>query len=162
MPNQYRPCAGSIVFNSAGKVLLCSRIDIPGEHWQFPQGGIESGETPEIAAKRELFEETSIISVVLVSTDDKPHRYTFPTEIQQRFQQKGISTIGQDIYFSLFFFNGKDTEINLNTEHPEFDKYLWSDLEFAVQNIVSFKKSVYQALSVRFGPKIQQYLNNIS
>ncbi len=162
MSATYRPCAGAVIFNSEGKVLLCSRIDIPGEHWQFPQGGIEAGENPREAATRELFEETSITSVVFVYSDETPNRYDFPEEVQRQFAQKGIFTAGQDIYFSLFYFNGKEDEINLNTASPEFEKYAWKDLQFATKNIVPFKKKVYQMVAQRFAPKIRQYLDNIS
>ncbi len=162
MVAKYRPCAGAVVFNREGKVLLCSRIDVPGDHWQFPQGGIEANESPAQAAKRELFEETSITSVVLVYSDSHFSRYDFPLDVQKKFAQKGIFTAGQDIYFSLYFFNGNEEEINLNTANPEFKKYVWKDLQFAVDNIVPFKKPVYLSLVHRLVPEIQQYLNNIS
>lgn len=162
MSEVYRQCAGAVVFNTDGKVLLCSRIDVSGEHWQFPQGGIEAGETPETAARRELFEETSIQSVLPVYTDEFPNRYTFPDDVIKRFESRGIYTAGQDIYFTLFYFNGKDNEINLNTRQPEFKSYIWQDLQFAASHIVSFKKAVYEKISKRFAPLIQQYLDNMS
>lgn len=162
MAEAYRKCAGAIVFNAHGKVLLCNRIDISGEHWQFPQGGIEKGETPLIAAQRELFEETSICSVVQVYTETEANRYVFPDEVKKRFESKGIYTLGQDIYFTLFYFNGADSEINLNTEQPEFKEYIWQDLQFAVEHIVPFKKEVYEKVCKRFASRIKQYLENIS
>lgn len=67
MTELFRPNAGIVVFNKEGKVLLCQRSDKAGA-WQFPQGGIETGETPAEAAKRELQEETSLKNVILVQT----------------------------------------------------------------------------------------------
>ena len=60
MQKKYRPCAGAVVFNKDGNVLLGSRIDTSTDDWQFPQGGINKNETPAQAAKRELFEEMGI------------------------------------------------------------------------------------------------------
>ncbi|HCM83061.1 MAG TPA: RNA pyrophosphohydrolase, partial [Rhodospirillaceae bacterium] len=55
----YRLGVGLVVFNAAGLVLMGERIDFPGS-WQFPQGGIDAGEDPWLAAQRELYEEAGI------------------------------------------------------------------------------------------------------
>ena len=72
----YRPCAGIVVFNNDGLLFLGNRVGIENS-WQFPQGGIEKNETILEAAKRELFEETGIKSVIHVYTEDMPIRYEF-------------------------------------------------------------------------------------
>ncbi len=162
MPKHFRRCAGAVVFNRDKKVLLGSRIDVNNDDWQFPQGGIEDGETPEMAAKRELFEETSVTSVTLVAVDKEPQRYEFTEEIKQKFRQRGIFNDGQDIYFSLFFFEGNDREINLNTAYPEFKDYMWGELDFAVENVIEFKKAVYAQAAKAFEPLIEAYINNLS
>ena len=54
----YRPCVGIMLLNAQGKVFVAQRIDMPSKAWQMPQGGIDEGETPLEAAKRELLEET--------------------------------------------------------------------------------------------------------
>lgn len=162
MTGKFRPCAGAIVFNKKGQILLCNRNDTESEAWQFPQGGIEKNEKPEEAAKRELFEETSVVSVVWVCTDEKPQKYEFTNDIKNKFKQRGIFCDGQEIYFTLFFFCGEDSEINTKTKQPEFKEYKWSDFDFAVKSIIPFKKDVYLAAQKNFTPIIRQYLEKLS
>jgi len=162
MSNNYRPCAGAIVFNKEGKVLLGNRIDVADDSWQFPQGGIELGEKPEDTAKRELFEETSITSVRFVDVSKKPLRYSFPKKIRDNFSKRGISSDGQDIYFALFYFEGKDDEICAQTASPEFRELKWLSLDFALENIIDFKKNVYKTIINQFRPTISQYISKLS
>ena len=56
----YRPNAGIIIFNREGKLLWCKRKT--GDGWQFPQGGIDEGESPEEAILRETYEEVGPVS----------------------------------------------------------------------------------------------------
>ena len=111
---------------------------------------------------RKLHAETSIKTTLLICLDNTPIRYTFNKTIQDNFRKKGIKTKGQDIYFSLFYFKGKEEEINLKTAIPEFNKYKWDSLDFAVNNVISFKKEAYRYAAKKFKPIIQQYLTTIS
>ena len=144
----YRRCASAIVFNKKGLILLGNRIDTPEDAWQFSQGGIEEGESPEQAAKRELFEEMSITSVKLISADEEANRYEFPESVKQKFKKKGLTTCGG--------------EINTKTAYPEFKSYMWSDFDFAVKNIVDFKKDVYLKAANRFKSVVKQYISHLS
>ena len=45
-PRPYRPCVGVMLLNAEGKVFVGNRIDMSGDHWQMPQGGIDEGEDP--------------------------------------------------------------------------------------------------------------------
>ena len=162
MSKWFRPCAGAIVFNRKGLVLLGKRIDVQESAWQFPQGGIEKGETPLSAAQRELFEETSVVSVVPVYTDSQPSVYEFPENIKQKFKKRGIICDGQNIYFSLFYFTGEEKEINVETLQPEFSEYSWKEFDFVVKNIIDFKKEVYLCAMHKLKPIIKQYLDNLS
>lgn len=50
--------AGGCIFNDKGEVLLQKRAD--SNKWGFPGGVIELGETPQMAAIREVKEETGL------------------------------------------------------------------------------------------------------
>lgn len=157
MEKQYRKCAGAVVFNRKGQVFLGNRLGFENA-WQFPQGGVESGETYIEASKRELLEETGIKSVIEVYSCDEPIRYEFTDEIKQKLRKRGILNDGQEISFSLFYFYGDEKEINLKTSTQEFFEYKWDSFEFAVTNIVSFKKEAYKQIYEIFLPIIGQYL----
>ncbi len=158
MSDLYRRNAGVVVFNHRGQVLLCKRNDV-ADSWQFPQGGIEDGETVAEAALRELQEETSLHNVVLVKSLATPARYTFPPQIIAAMKKRGFSNIGQDIYWSLVYFYGDDAEINLQTAEPEFCAYQWSDFASACRLIVDFKKEAYATARAVFEPLIEAYNN---
>ena len=156
MTETYRLNAGVVVFNRKRQVLLCRRSD-EVDAWQFPQGGIEKGETPAMAALRELKEETSICSVKLVKTLSESVKYRFPPDVLALTQSRGWKNVGQDMFLSLVFFEGDDREINLDTEGHEFNAYRWGTLQEAYDLIVDFKKPVYAVAVREFAPLIEQY-----
>ena len=151
MENLYRRCVGTVVFYK-GKVLLCERLDTPGA-WQFPQGGAEPGEDTETTARRELREETSIISVKTEAVIDTPLRYDFPPEVKKKSKWQYT---GQEMRWVLFRFCGDEKEINLATENPEFSRYAWEDIDEAVKRIVDFKKNVYTEAVRIFKPLVER------
>lgn len=156
MSEIYRRNAGIVVFNRRRRVLLCKRNDV-ADSWQFPQGGIEEGETVAQAALRELKEETSLTDVTLVQSLETPARYTFPPHIIESMRRRGYNNVGQDIYWSLVFFDGADTEINLQTAEPEFSEYRWGSLDEACRLIIPFKKAAYETAQEAFEDLIQNY-----
>lgn len=150
MQSEYRRNAGIVVFNRKHQVLLCQRADIPTS-WQFPQGGIEKGESVKEAALRELQEETSITTVRHIVSLETPARYTFPPQVITSMQKRGFTNIGQDIFWSLFLFEGNDEEINLQTAEPEFINFRWGSLQEAFDLCVDFKKTAYAVALREFG-----------
>ena len=80
----YRPCVGIVLFNNNNQVFIARRNDVGRQSWQFPQGGINSGEEPEAAALRELEEETNIKSVRSVDRTAEWLYYDYPTNVSAR------------------------------------------------------------------------------
>jgi len=138
MSEKYRKCVGIVVCNKKRQVLLCERNDISGQ-WQFPQGGVEKAETLSEAARRELREETSIVSVKELAVLEGPFRYDFPVAVKTKFGRAG-----QEMSWVFFEFLGEEDEINLNTDNPEFDNWKWADVDVALDKIVEFKFDVYK------------------
>ena len=153
----YRKNAGIIVFNRDRKVLLCERVGNYENAWQFPQGGIDGGETVEQAAARELCEETSLTSVTYDASMPDPLNFDFPPEIKKRNAARGIFNDGQQQYWSLYLLTGNESEINLNTAEPEFKNWRWIEIEKAADNVVAFKKEVYRRIIEYFKPLIEKY-----
>ena len=153
---KYRLNAGIVVFNKQGKVLLCKRKGW-ADAWQFPQGGINENETPTEAAIRELKEETSLEGLNLIKTLAYGVRYDFPPEVAKNLMYEKKRYVGQEMYWSLFFFKGEDSDINLVTSEPEFDAFCWVDFAEAYERIVEFKKPAYLIAKNEFSGIISEY-----
>ena len=155
----YRNCAGVIVFNRDKKVLVCARVGKRDNQWQFPQGGIMKKEQAAAAAVRELYEETSIKSVKVVKTLNEPLRYDFPGSVRRKMLRRGIDSLGQDMFWSLLYFYGDDSEINVKTKQPEFKAWKWTDIDEAPELIVYFKKEVYQKAVSALKPVMENFID---
>ena len=53
-PENYRPCVGIVLISQDGLVFIGERRGMDGKNWQMPQGGIDDGERPIDAARREF------------------------------------------------------------------------------------------------------------
>lgn len=141
----YRLNVGLIIVNDKGKLLLCKRKDI--NSWQFPQGGIDFGETPLKAAKRELFEEVGIkgSSVRLIGFMEEWIKYDIPKENRRkRLLQKNFK--GQKQKWFMFKLI-KDMNICFeNDPDSEFDEYKWVSYWYPLQSIIFFKKDLYRTV----------------
>jgi putative (di)nucleoside polyphosphate hydrolase len=146
----YRPNAAAVVVDMHGRILWCERVSPPGV-WQFPQGGIDPGETPEQAMWRELGEELGLSNprswMTLEASLDVPLRYRFPAEVVEDFLARGRrSFIGQEQHFFLLRWSGDDSEITLEPppgEHREFSRFVWGDAGY-VASASPFKRDVTQ------------------
>jgi len=147
----YRKNVGLIVLNQKDKLLLCRRKD--QKTWQFPQGGIDSGESPQAAAFRELFEEVGIHKreVKVVKKSDHWFDYDLPEKYQKRSDTMRKFK-GQTQKWFMFKAN---TELNVslcNDVQQEFVDYKWVSFWYPLSHIVLFKKDVYQNVLNEFLP----------
>lgn len=139
----YRPCAGVVLINADGLVFAGQRIDMPGA-WQMPQGGIDGDETPRDAALRELVEETGVAPdkvQVVAETPDWVY-YDLPPELLGKVWKGRYG--GQRQKWVLMRFLGTDADIRIDTEHPEFEEWRWMPAAALLENIVPFKRGVYE------------------
>ncbi len=146
----YRPCVGVLVFNTQGLVFVGQRsgAEKSVHSWQMPQGGIDDGESPEAAARRELVEETSISSVELLGESRDWLDYDLPPDARGRWAGRYR---GQTQKWFAYRFSGDDSEINLDAHSPaEFSDWRWVALDQVAALIVPFKRSVYEALVDEF------------
>ncbi len=140
----YRKGVGIVIINSTGEIFVGRRLDMNRDVWQMPQGGIEEGELPETAAKRELEEETSIKweKVYLLSRSQKPFRYELPSNLAGKVWS-GRYRGQEQLWFAVKFI-GKDKDINISTKYPEFDSWCWMNHNSILSQTVSFKRELYE------------------
>ncbi len=146
----YRPNVGIMLVNPSGKIFVAQRLDSPGPAWQMPQGGIDKNEDPNVAALRELEEETGISpqNVTVIAKTKNWLQYDFPLELISKIA-KGKYRGQKQIWF-LMQFHGEDHQINIETAHPEFSNWKWSDRQDLVANIVPFKRHIYAGVLTEF------------
>lgn len=160
----YRPNVGIIICNPRGLVFWARRVNRDG--WQFPQGGVAKNESLTDAMYRELEEETGILpdQVRLVGHTKDWLKYDLPKKLLRnqnrrfiRARQRNQSAFrGQKQVWFLLELLGDDSVVNLaaGLEKPEFDNWEWVEADFAVKNIVDFKRPVYQQALHELGPLI--------
>ncbi len=140
----YRPNVGIILVNSRNEVFWGKRI---GEHaWQFPQGGIKKGESPEEAMYRELQEEVGLKPehVRIIGRTRDWLRYDVPRHWVRREWRNSYR--GQKQIWYLLRMIGRDSDVSLRaTEHPEFDAWRWSSYWIPLDSVIDFKRGVYEA-----------------
>lgn len=139
----FRPNVGIILCNAQNKVFWGKRIR---EHaWQFPQGGIDHGESPEVAMYRELMEEVGLRPehVEILGRTRDWLRYEVPSNWIKR-EWRG-SYRGQKQIWFLLRLVGQDSDVSLRaTSHPEFDAWRWSEYWVPLEDVVEFKRDVYK------------------
>jgi len=139
----FRPNVGIIMLNANNEVWWGKRVR---EHsWQFPQGGIKYGESPEQAMFRELEEETGLLPqhVKIIGRTRDWLRYEVPDHFIKR-EIRGHYRGQKQIWFLLRMV-GRDCDVNLRaSSHPEFDAWRWHDYWVPLDTVIEFKRGVYQ------------------
>lgn len=152
IPENYRANVGIMIINQDGLVWMGRRVGAENfqYQWQMPQGGIDEGETPLVAAWRELYEETGLTqnSVQLIAESDDWLCYTFPEWVKTR------PFLGQCQKWFLFRLNTPtgDFKFDCNPDEIEFNAFQWVDIDKIADMVVPFKKHVYQAIVQEFKP----------
>jgi len=144
----YRPNVGIVLLNSRNEVFWGKRV---GQHsWQFPQGGIQHGESPEQAMYRELQEEVGLLPehVQIIGRTRDWLRYDVPEEYLRRQNATRVHRAayrGQKQIWFLLRLVGLDSDIQLRaSEHPEFDAWRWGPFWIQLDAVIGFKREVYQ------------------
>ncbi len=151
----FRLNVGIILSNDDGKVFWARRVG--QDAWQFPQGGIDRSETPEVAMFRELKEETGLSPSdveVLGSTKDWL-RYRLPKRYVRRNQSP--ICIGQKQIWFMLKMLGSESSFNLaESDKPEFDHWRWVDYWLPSEKVIFFKRKVYKKALTELQPLLMQ------
>jgi putative (di)nucleoside polyphosphate hydrolase len=135
----YRPAVAAILQDRSGRILICERADNLGG-WQFPQGGIEAGETPVAALEREVFEEISLPRTAYsIRSVRGPYRYRFPAGLTK----KGFG--GQAHHYFLLQLRGSKSLLNVAGPNAEFRAARWiRPEEFNLAWLPPMKRRAYR------------------
>jgi putative (di)nucleoside polyphosphate hydrolase len=152
MEQSYRKGVGLILLSPAQKKVLVGRRtdDLKlAPSWQFPQGGIDPDEDVELALRREANEEIGTDNFRIICSSPAWLTYDFPEEIARMGPYKG-----QTMKWFLCEFNGLDSEINIDTEKPEFGEWKWMQFADCHKHAVEFKRAVYVQLISLFQDEV--------
>ena len=147
----FRANVAMVISNGRGQILLAKRVG--QKAWQFPQGGIDQGESAQQALFRELYEEVGLKSedVKIVQQCKRWLRYHIP----EKMQRKNVTPrcIGQKQRWFFLQLVGDQKKIDFNaTGHPEFDAWEWVSYWYHINQVVSFKQNVYRQALAEFEP----------
>jgi putative (di)nucleoside polyphosphate hydrolase len=149
-----------MILNTEGLVWVGRRISEPDSEmggrsqlWQMPQGGIDEGEEPLAAARREIFEETGMESLKLIEEAPNWVRYDLPAD-RVGITWKGRYR-GQTQKWFAFRFHGDEREIHIDPPpggyEAEFSQWAWRPMADLPGLVVPFKRKVYEEVVATFG-----------
>jgi putative (di)nucleoside polyphosphate hydrolase len=145
----YRRCAGIVLFNDMGQVFVGQRLDNNKDAWQLPQGGINEGEEPRIAALRELEEEIGSNNAEIIGEIKEWLSYDLPPEILNKIWDGQYR--GQIQKWFALRFLGSNSEIDPSAvKHPEFGAWKWINIAEIPKIAVVFKQSIYRKIVQEF------------
>ena len=136
---------GIALINHENNVFVGKRIDNPAKSWQMPQGGVDKNEDLLQAAKRELEEETSIKTVKVIKELNEWQTYDLPTNLLGKLWEGKYR--GQKQKWFIMKFLGKNNEINIKTERPEFLDWKWIKPSNLPTVAVDFKLNIYKKIA---------------
>lgn len=141
---RYRANVAALMTNAAGCLLICERATIPGA-WQFPQGGVDPGETPEQALFREVREEIGLRPAHYEVIDRREgYRYLYPQGARGKKLRKHGSHGQEQTYFLCRLMPGAP-QVNVDQKPREFRSYRWiPPEEFDLEWLPEFKRDVYR------------------
>jgi len=136
---KYQTNVAGILRKPDGRIFVGERLSIANA-WQFPQGGVDSGESHEDAIRRELWEEIGVLAEDYRITEKRgPYYYLFPAGITKKGQN------GKEQYYFLCEYHGPDERFNVAQEHPEFRAWKWiKPSEFRIEWLPEMKREVYR------------------
>ena len=144
----YRPNVGLVLLNREGLVFAGRRIDQTVESWQMPQGGIDAGATPDVAALRELKEEVGTDKARIIRAREDRLTYDMPAHLI------GVALHGkyrgQNQKWLALRFEGTDADIAIASAEPEFDRWQWLKADALIDLIVPFKRDIYRTVFAGF------------
>jgi putative (di)nucleoside polyphosphate hydrolase len=149
----YRPNVGIVLCSRGDRVFWGRRLGQDG--WQFPQGGIKRNETPEQALFRELYEEVGLAreTVAVLGRTRDWLRYEIPDGMRRN--ASGAFRGQKQIWFLLRLL-GEDADVRLDAGgKPEFDSWRWIDYWSALDQVIAFKRPVYQMALTELEPLLK-------
>ena len=150
----FRPNVGIILANDAGQVLWARRVG-GRDAWQFPQGGMNPGESPEEAMYRELWEEVGLKedAVSVQACTRGWLRYRLPRRMLRR--QEGSPFVGQKQKWFLLRMIGDESTVRFDrSDKPEFDVWRWVSYWYPLGQVVPFKREVYRRALAELAPRL--------
>ena len=135
----YRDCVVAVIQRPDGCVFAGQRSDRDNV-WQLPQGGVEPGESPEQAVRRELLEEIGTASVETIMVCNEPIFYDFPPGMQAPIAKQFRGQ--KQVWFLLKFTQAARPD--LSNSDGEFKALDWREPSVLLAGVVEWKKTAYE------------------
>ncbi len=151
----FRPGVGMMILDKQNRIFVGKRIDSKLNGWQMPQGGIDLGETPSAAAMREMEEEIGCNKGNIIAESKNWYSYRVPNFLVPKLWDGQFC--GQKQKWFLIRFTGDDSDIDINTDCPEFDQWKWVHFDDLLIDIIPFKQKLYKQVIKEFQDMIIQF-----